>query len=307
MKKLKKIRVAVLMATFNGIDWLPYQILSILNQSKIDITLFISDDFSTDNTFQYIQSIRKEDKRIIILPRRYKFGSAAKNFYRLINDVNFSNFDYVSFSDQDDIWMKNKLIRHIGLINKKKVECVSSNVIAFWEDGTRKLIDKSQEQKKWDFIFESAGPGCSFLMTNFLASQVQFELKLRNDFAKNIKSHDWLVYAICRAKKFGWFIDSKPSLFYRQHKNNVLGANSGFKAIFLRLCRIISGEYKNEVLKVCRFCLDIERNKELSKLNALLKSSKILSRMQLINFIPMARRKFKDRVILGILIATFLF
>lgn len=307
MKKLKKIRVAVLMATFNGIDWLPYQILSILNQSKIDITLFISDDFSTDNTFQYIQSIRKEDKRIIILPRRYKFGSAAKNFYRLINDVNFSNFDYVSFSDQDDIWMKNKLIRHIGLINKKKVECVSSNVIAFWEDGTRKLIDKSQEQKKWDFIFESAGPGCSFLMTNFLASQVQFELKLRNDFAKNIKSHDWLVYAICRAKKFGWFIDSKPSLFYRQHKNNVLGANSGFKAIFLRLCRIISGEYKNEVLKVCKLCLDIERNKELFKLNALLKSSKILSRMQLINFIPMARRKFKDRVILGILIATFLF
>ena len=81
----KTQNVAVLMATYNGVDWIDKQIESILNQSAVNIILFISDDFSSDGTFEHVRQISRLDKRVVVLPRRERMGSAGKNFYRLIH------------------------------------------------------------------------------------------------------------------------------------------------------------------------------------------------------------------------------
>ena len=241
MNSQKKPKVAVLLAAYNGINWIEEQIITILNQKNVDITIYVSIDLSTDKTFQYIEEISKNNQNIILLPYGERFGGAAKNFFRLIIDVDFSNYDYISLSDQDDIWHENKIIKAISLIEKNNADAYSSNVIAFWENGRKSLIKKSQPQKKWDFLFEAAGPGCTYLLKTSLSNSIKKCLIENFDKAKNIGLHDWFVYAYARSKNFKWIIDPEPSMLYRQHSNNQVGVNQGFRAHAYRAKKILSG------------------------------------------------------------------
>lgn len=304
---MTQYKVAVLMASYNGINWLPDQIKSILNQYHVDISLFISDDFSHDGSYEYLQSTTLINNRIKLLPQLNKFGSAGNNFYRLIRDVKVDDYDYIAYADQDDIWEQDKLIRHISLINEHKADAVSSNVTAFWAGGKEKLIVKSQPQRRLDFLFESAGPGCTFLMTPWLLNKVRDQLLDENSPAKNIALHDWLSYAVCRAYEHEWIIDTKPTLKYRQHENNVVGANSGFKAKWVRLTKLRQGWYRAEVTKVSALCVAISGKAEISKITNLLNNKNIISQLKLLYYVSQARRKTLDRLVLFILVLCFLF
>ena len=72
---MNKPRVIVLMATFNGLDWLPEQLNSILNQVDVDISVIISDDKSPDASCEFIKKMVGSDNRITLLSRAQKFGS----------------------------------------------------------------------------------------------------------------------------------------------------------------------------------------------------------------------------------------
>ncbi len=300
-------RIAVLMATYNGKQWLSEQVESILQQVNVHLTLFVSDDHSTDGTLEYLKQLVQLDSRVVVLPQTARMGSAGKNFYRLVCDVDASGFDYVAFADQDDIWNLDKLSRHVELIKAENAECVSSNVMAFWPDGSQKLISKSQPQKTFDFVFEAAGPGCSFLMTPWLVAKLREEIQSPNSQVRDVVMHDWLTYAICRSHKRKWAIDSVPSLMYRQHANNVIGANSGIKAIVNRLSKINDGWYRGEVLKICEVAVGINAEPKLIKLLELLKSSSFKSRISLLSYVVQARRKLIDRIVLALAIILYIF
>ncbi len=303
----KNPSIAVLMATYNGNQWLSEQVESILQQVNVDLTLFVSDDGSTDGTLEYLNQIAESDSRVVFLPEVKRMGSAGKNFYRLVSDVDTSGFDYVAFADQDDIWSLDKLSRHVELIKAENAECVSSNVMAFWLDGSQKLIRKSQPQKTFDFVFEAAGPGCSFLITPWLVAKLREEIQSPISPATDVVMHDWLTYAICRAHKRKWVIDSVPSLMYRQHSNNVIGANSGIKAVVNRLSKINDGWYLGEVSKICEVAVGINAEPKLIKLLELLKSSSFKSRISLLSYVGQARRKLIDRIVLALAIIFYIF
>ena len=92
--------------------------------------------------------------------------------------MNFDKYDYISLSDQDDLWKKDKLLRAITQIKNKKVHCYSSDVTILHKNGKQSYLKKSFEQKKMDFLFEGGGPGSTFVFSK------QFALKLQN----NLKS-----------------------------------------------------------------------------------------------------------------------
>ena len=294
------------MATHNGMSWLMDQVETVLSQSEVEVKLYVSDDVSSDGTFEFLNNLSKQDQRVFLLPQK-KIGSAGRNFYRLIEEVNLDDCEYVAFSDQDDIWESNKLIRHIKLAEQHQADGVSSNVLAFWADGSQKLIVKSQSQKKWDFLFESAGPGCSFLMTQWLVTKVREQLMDEHSPANSVVLHDWLTYAVCRAYGHKWIIDSKPSILYRQHQNNVIGANRGLKAKWVRLIKLKQGWYRTEVTKVSQVCAAISGEAEIIKIVYLLTRRNIISQLKLLFFVSQARRKGLDRLVLIILVLCFLF
>lgn len=247
-----KPKVAVLLAAYNGMQWIEEQVNTILNQSHVDVTIFMSVDLSTDGTYEWCKEQESLNNRIIVLPYGDKFGGAAKNFFRLIRDVDFSDFDFVSLADQDDIWLANKLQHAISLIQLKGYDAVSSDVIAFWEDGSKKLIKKSYPQKKYDHFFESPGPGCTFVIQKNALSMLKkwFFLNLNSEDVIGNGQHDWFIYAYIREHGMSWFIDDTPLMLYRQHDGNLVGCNSGVNAYFKRISLVRKKWYRQEVEKI---------------------------------------------------------
>jgi rhamnosyltransferase len=56
-----------------------------------------------------------------------------------------------------------------------------------------------------------------------------------------IDYHDWLAYAFARSREFPWVIDSWSSMKYRQHPNNQIGVNAGWRSFWLRAQKVLSG------------------------------------------------------------------
>ena len=87
-------KVAVLLTVYNGTKYLNEQIISILKQKNVNTKIFISVDNSTDGSEELVRSICETYNNIICLDTGRKFGSAQKNFYHMIKEVDFSQFDY---------------------------------------------------------------------------------------------------------------------------------------------------------------------------------------------------------------------
>jgi rhamnosyltransferase len=241
---------AIFLAAYNGKEYLDEQISSILSQKNVDVQIFISVDRSTDGTEAYLINYADVEPRISLLPIGLQFGSAASNFFNLISKVNISNFDYIAFSDQDDIWLESKLDRAILSITNNNVDAYSSSFIAFWNKNNQRLVEKSQKQQKWDYMFESAGPGCTFVLTKDLASDIQSFISTIDNKEKNIAFHDWFIYAFARSRQYKWYIDDEAHILYRQHRSNVIGANVGFKAKLVRWNKMREGWFASEVIKM---------------------------------------------------------
>lgn len=291
-------RVAVLLASYNGTKYIKEQIDSILNQKGVDVTIFISDDLSTDGNLQYLQNIYKDEKRLVYLDSHNKFGGAAKNFFRLIKDVDFSNFDYVSLADQDDIWYEDKLIRAIEMIEEKHLDAYSSNVLAFWEDGKEMIINKSSSQTRYDYLFEAAGPGCTYVLKKDLAIFLQKFICENWEDVNKIELHDWFIYAFARENNYKWHIDENLSMRYRQHTSNQVGANDGLKAKIKRLKKVFSSWYREEIIKIIKV-LRIENKYKFSKY---ILNKTYLNNLFLLKDSFKFRRKFSEKIFLTILI-----
>jgi len=234
-----KPAIAILLAAYNGKAYLKEQIDSILNQEDVVVTIFISIDTSSDGTREWLESSYVRFSQIIILEDVGRFGGAAKNFFRLIRDVDFSSYSFIAFADQDDIWYPRKLAQAVRKLNEMNVDGYSSNVIAFWENGHEQLIVKSQPQCQYDYLFEAAGPGCTYVMTQSLAVHIKQCICKEWDLVNTVWLHDWFCYAYARANGFHWVIDEKPSMRYRQHTSNQVGVNQGLKAFLYRLKKIL--------------------------------------------------------------------
>lgn len=242
--------VLVLLAAYNGENWLKEQVKSIYSQEEVEVTLAISVDLSSDNTSSLVDTLKDSYPTLYKLPNQGVLGSAAKNFFHLLREVELQPFDYIALSDQDDIWHATKLKNAIVMISQHHTHAYSSNVTAFWQDGKQILIDKAQAQTNHDFMFESAGPGCTFVLSKKLAVELQSYLRNNVLQTQEIFLHDWFIYAFARSKGYQWYIDSYPSMMYRQHANNVIGANRGLKPMIARLIKLGQGWYRQQILLI---------------------------------------------------------
>jgi len=250
--------IAILLSAYNGVEWIEEQIDTILKQQNVKIQLFISVDLSTDNTYDLCKEFEQKKTNITILEYGDRFGGAAKNFFRLIRDVDLLGFDYVALADQDDIWNDGKLDHAIKMIKQDDLDGYSSDVIAFWSNEREKLVKKSFPQKKFDYFFEAAGPGCTYVLKQRSAQKFKkFLIKNWGD-VNLVELHDWMIYAYFRSQGMKWKIDDKPLMFYRQHGHNQVGLNSGLKAYLIRFNKIKKKWYRDEVQKI--ICLLNERS-----------------------------------------------
>lgn len=243
---------AVLLATFNGEQWLPEQLASLAVQRDVSLHVLVSDDLSSDRTMHILRRWQSS-LALSVLPNHFeRFGSANKNFLRLFRDSNIGAAEYVALADQDDIWNTNKLSRAIDTLRATGAAAYSSNFEAFWPDGRTQFVRKSHAQKRFDYLFGSPGPGCTFVFTRALFLEMQTWIVVNFAALSQLWVHDWILYAYARAHGQRWLIDHAPLIRYRQHLSNEIGVNLGLKAFQRRIAFVRSGRYRQEILTIAR-------------------------------------------------------
>jgi len=242
------MKILVILASYNGEKYIKEQIDSILSQEEVNVEIWIFDDVSKDKTIQIVGSYYKEN-RIKLIKNNFQQGSAANNFFKAVKyfqDDFLKQYDYVAFSDQDDIWLSNKLFAATEMLKNECSNLYMSNLI-LWEEKTNKksIINKSYSQKEYDYLFEGGSAGCTYVFTNKFCIDLKGTLEKIDYSHWKFFSHDWFVYFFARINDYGVSIDSNAYILYRIHENNVhgqLNTNSIF-AIKERLRFIKQGWY----------------------------------------------------------------
>ena len=287
----RHFKVAVLLAAYNGMQWIEEQLRSILCQEAVDVTIYISIDTSNDGTEAWCEAYAHLHPQVVVLPAAGTFGGASRNFFRLVREVNLDEYDFVAFSDQDDVWHGDKLLRAVRTIQTLRVDGYSSNVTAFWPDGRRQLLNKAQPQVAWDFLFEAAGPGCTYVMTRTLVNALKTSMLENWADVQKVSLHDWYCYAFARSRDFEWFIDPQPSMDYRQHDRNQVGANTGISSLIRRYKSIHDGWWFSQV-KLITFLVGKDDNPFVRRWLVLARMQRIKLSFSFWN----CRRRWRDKV-----------
>lgn len=282
-------KVAVLLAAYNGRAWIEEQLASVLAQYNVSVSVYISVDPSTDGTESLCEAFALRHQNVFVLPPSGPFKGAARNFFRLLRDVDFAGYDFISFADQDDVWYPEKLARAIERLEADDVDGYSSNVVAFWPDGRRMLVDKAQPQVRWDHLFEAAGPGCTYVLKPALA--MGFKKLIVGSWAsvQEVALHDWFCYAYARSHGFKWFIDPVPGMDYRQHNANQVGVNNGWGSALARGRSIVGGWWLGQIRLIAQI-LSVQSVPVFPHDN-------FLSKAKLIVGFFNCRRRLRDKVV----------
>ena len=218
------MKVNILMSTYNGQQFLAEQIRSIQEQSYTDWTLFIRDDGSSDNTKEILKDFEHQDSRIHLIDSDKSDNlGVIKSFHKL---VNHDRADYYFFSDQDDVWLPNKLelslkeaqnyLADLPLMVYMDLKVVNQDLKIMTESMVKSQSHHANTELVQELTENTVTGGVA--MINHALAEMWQE-------TDDILMHDW--YLALLASAFGnlVFID-QPGELYRQHSDNVLGART---------------------------------------------------------------------------------
>lgn len=224
--------VSVCMATYNGEKFIKKQLVSILDELDQHDELVIVDDCSKDQTVQIIKSFN--DNRIKLHINK----TNHREIYSFNKAVSYSKNKFIFLSDQDDIWIKGRVL----MMKEKLKNChlVSSNFtwineldhnIEIFHNG----VNEKHSNNNINNIIE-----IYIGKTNYYGCAMAFERKLLDyafPFPKNVESHDlWLALVANILSKNIHVNDN--TLLKRHHSSNAtstISSRSIYKKVFSRI------------------------------------------------------------------------
>ena len=232
------------MASYKGQAFLYAQIHSIMQQEDVTIRLQISDDGSARECLQYLEHMPMASqylKSITVQDGLHQGVNA--NFLWLIHSASLHFPDLYAFSDQDDVWLPNKLKRaeaQLNAITKSDMQALlyMGRTLVCDEQLNPLFLSKGMAgvANFKNALLESAAGGNTMV---FNAPMLQLLQKINYPV-----HHDWLAYMVITSCGGQVVFDDTPYVLYRQHDNNVIGANKGVRAKLLRFKKILSNEFR---------------------------------------------------------------
>ena len=224
--------ISVCLASYNGEKYIKEQVDSILAQLSGDDELIVSDDGSNDQTLKILHDYN--DNRIKIYHHSYtgkskRIGDIVSCNFE--NALKYAKGDYIFLSDQDDIWLPNKVTTMVKALEKVCVACsnawllTSGNICVCTEllyDGRNPLNNYILKSGKYY--------GCCMA---FRKECLDYLLPFPNP----MPLHDAWIGLLPEIVGGAIFID-EPLIYYRRHGENLSGGmspNSLFYKIWYRL------------------------------------------------------------------------
>ncbi len=247
----KNPKVQILLATYNGENFLREQLDSIINQEYKSWELLIHDDGSNDNTIYILKEYQNNfPNKIRLLIDKKIFSSASKNFFHLIENRS-KEADLYCLCDQDDLWHKNKLniiIERYNSKEEKKPVLIHSDLSLINTKG--KLLEKSHNKlinfqknfiTKNTSIYYNPVPGCAMTINSALADKISY--------SKYMVMHDWWILLSAIHEDTTLVYINSPLVAYRQHSGNVMGYKKNNIMILLVRLLFKIPRYLNNVKK----------------------------------------------------------
>lgn len=225
-------RVVVLMSTYNGERYVVQQLRSILDQLPAQGRIQVRDDGSRDSTAALIRQLG--DPRIELTEGR-NLGF-SRSFLTLLAEAP-TDADMVMFSDQDDVWLPDKIARawqQLSPLGDQPALYGSAQMLVDAE------LQPLHPTKPWP-----RGPSfASALMENIITgctaalNRPALKVLQQAGVPDGVHLHDWWLYLVVSA--MGTVVwDEQPTLLYRQHGNNQIGHGAGWLGRHLGVVRFL--------------------------------------------------------------------
>ncbi|MFH6563394.1 glycosyltransferase [Aeromonas caviae] len=296
-------KIAILLSTYNGGNYLREQIDSLIKQDfdgQIDI--HIRDDGSKDDTINIINEYSLCYRNKFFLHKGDNLGPAL-SFLTLVEKV--QGYDFYALCDQDDYWFVNKISVACEYL-KKNVEMPALyssalNVV----DKNLNFITKSHIYECLDFnniLVESAVAGCTMVFNENLRKEIVATLPVVRKH--RIMMHDAWILKIALIKGTAYF-DSNSFIKYRQHDSNVVGASTNLIVkLKKRRNNILCSKNEHSIVDEALMLYSIYHNDDkvndrvkYSLLEVISFNSSFLKRLRIVMSLSVYRRRVLDNAI----------
>jgi glycosyltransferase involved in cell wall biosynthesis len=223
------MNVSIAMTTFNGERYLSEQLSSLLEQTYLPYEIVIGDDGSTDRTLEIINKFAEDSAVPVRLIKNSTPLGFAKNF---LNVASYCTGDLITFCDQDDLWLPNKIEAAVSTFESdESINVVFQNALLSNYDLTE--IGRLFPNKLKSGYYESCEIPGIFIWPGFLitlkrkcfSTALDLYLVCENEVDLNwncLKAHDYWVSILGNAIG-GVFVISQVCALYRRHNSTVTG------------------------------------------------------------------------------------
>lgn len=241
----KNPHIAILMATYNGGEFLQSQLSSIAKQNYKNWSILASDDGSTDDTKKQLEEFSDRGQPLIKLdgPR----NGGTENFLSLLGVMGkyLPEDSWVAFSDQDDVWLPDRLSRGVDFLSnlpddRPALYCSRTLITNRLLQKRRLSPPRPRPPSFENSLVQNIASGNTILLNTSGAKL----LRSTRDEVEKVLIHDWWAYQIVSGAGGYVLHDDQPTLLYRQHGGNQIGSNDALSAKANRLAALLRGDFR---------------------------------------------------------------
>lgn len=211
MDRKSERRISVCMATYNGRHFIEEQLNSIFPQLSKEDELIISDDHSTDGTWEFLLELQASDSRIKLFQNQEQ--GLISNF---ANAISQSQNPIIFLSDQDDVWQADKVAKMLPFFEDSQTQVVVSDLIIV-DNDFNVLVPSYQQMRK-----THRGFWHNLLKSSYIGAGMAFRSELKQvilPIPANVPMHDMWIGLLADYHHGVRFI-SEPLVYYRRHGLN---------------------------------------------------------------------------------------
>lgn len=229
--------VTILLAAYNGAQYLGPQLDSIVAQDHDDWSVILSDDGSQDDT----RAVAARYGRVSVVdgPRR----GATQNF---LSALARAPEGLAAFCDQDDIWLRPKLGRAVAALAGETRPALYCARTILCDETLRPIGPSRYFRRPHGFrnaLVQACTPGNTCVMNAPAVALLQAALAAAQHEA--VESHEWWAYQMITGAGGRVIWDAEPVLMYRQHGRNAMGRNDTLRARSRRATMLMDGSYRD--------------------------------------------------------------
>ncbi|MCP5037508.1 MAG: glycosyltransferase [Rhodobacteraceae bacterium] len=289
--------IVVLMAVMNGADNLQAQLESIAAQTHRNWQILASDDGSTDETIQILRDFCAQGHQVQLLKGPEQ--GAAANFMSLARAAGEYAKDgcWLAFADQDDVWLPEKLERSVTRLQagspaeRPALYCSRSWITRADLTGRQLSPPVPRAPGFRNALIQNIAAGNTICL-NSAGSRLIINAARE---AGEVVMHDWWTYQIVTGAGGEVLHDDDPTLLYRQHGANHIGANNSLRAKGRRISMLFDGGFRKwndlniKALKRSRARLTDE-NLALVEAFAHMRDKSLLTRLRMLHRLGLYRQ-----------------